>query len=83
MSNFNPEKLFVTYKDGVTATGPIIPRRYTLTHSDVTGDLFLTIGCQYAWENINAMGDIRRNKAELGTTFTIVFIYILIRANMT
>ena len=26
------------------ADGPVTPRRYTLTHSDTTGDLFLTIG---------------------------------------
>ncbi len=57
MSNFNPEKLFVTYTGGVTATEPVIPRCYTLTHSDVTGDLFLTIGIQYAWGNINSMRD--------------------------
>jgi len=43
MSEFNPEKLTVEYRDIVTATKPIIPRRYTLTHSDDTGELFLTI----------------------------------------
>jgi hypothetical protein len=26
------------------ADGPVTPRRYTLTHSDTTGDLFLAIG---------------------------------------
>ena len=53
MSKFNPEKLSVEYRDGVTATGPIIPRQYTLTHSDSTGDLFLTIGTQFAWDQVN------------------------------
>ncbi|OIK11928.1 hypothetical protein BIV60_17235 [Bacillus sp. MUM 116] len=57
MSNFNPEKLFVAYSSGVTATEPVIPRCYTLTHSDITGDLFLTIGSRYAWENINPNRD--------------------------
>ncbi|WP_058309121.1 staygreen family protein [Gracilibacillus massiliensis] len=57
MSDFNPEKLFVIYTGDVTATTPVIPRKYTLTHSDVTGELFLTIGIQYAWENINEMRD--------------------------
>lgn len=42
---------------GVTATEPIIPRRYTLTHSDLTGDLFLTIGSHYAWDKINPTRD--------------------------
>lgn len=53
MSKFNPEKLSVEYRNGVTATGPIIPRNYTLTHSDFTGELFLTIGTQFAWDKVN------------------------------
>ncbi|MEH7095834.1 staygreen family protein [Neobacillus vireti] len=57
MSNFNPEKLSIEYRDEITATEPIIPRCYTLTHSDLTGDLFLTIGVQYAWDKINPMRD--------------------------
>ncbi|MFP7300338.1 staygreen family protein [Neobacillus niacini] len=58
MSQFKPEKLSVEFTNGVTAKGPIIQRRYTLTHSDVTGELFLTIGTQYAWDKINpAMRD--------------------------
>ncbi len=44
MAHLNPEKLHVTFMDGVHADGPLIPRAYTLTHSDTTGDLFLTIG---------------------------------------
>ncbi len=43
--------------DGVSPIGPVIPRRYTLTHSDLTGDLFLTIGMQFAWEKLNLMRD--------------------------
>jgi hypothetical protein len=48
LSKFIPEKLSVKYMGGVTATEPIIPMRYTLTHSDLTGNLFLTIGIHYA-----------------------------------
>lgn len=43
--------------DGLTATEPVIPRYYTLTHSDVTGELFLAIGKQYAWDKINPLRD--------------------------
>ncbi|WP_144555455.1 staygreen family protein [Bacillus sp. X1(2014)] len=57
MTTFNPEKLSVEYKDGVTATEPVIPRYYTLTHSDLTGELFLAIGKQYAWDKINPLRD--------------------------
>lgn len=47
MSKFKPSKLQVEYKQGAETTGPLIPRRYTLTHSDLTGDLFLVIGSNY------------------------------------
>jgi hypothetical protein len=30
-----------------------MPRRYTLTHSDTSGDLFLTIGQEYDWKQIS------------------------------
>jgi len=33
--------------DGVTPEEPLKPRAYTLTHSDSTGDLFLTVAQQY------------------------------------
>jgi hypothetical protein len=47
MSRLNPAKLHVRWRRGVTPAGPRSPRRYTLTHSDATGDLFLTIGADY------------------------------------
>lgn len=57
MGKLNPEKLSVEFRDGVTSTEPIIPRRYTLTHSDITAELFLTIGSKYAYDKINSMRD--------------------------
>jgi hypothetical protein len=47
MRRLNPEKLHVTYLPGTDHTEPLSPRRYTLTHSDFTGDLFLSIGLEY------------------------------------
>lgn len=47
MSELNPAKLSVTYLEGVSEYDPIVPRAYTLTHSDTTGDLYLTIGPVY------------------------------------
>jgi hypothetical protein len=47
MSRLNPQKLHVNYLPGVDDTGPLLPRRYTLTHSDATGDLFLSVGPDY------------------------------------
>jgi hypothetical protein len=47
MNRLRPEKLQVRFAPPTTADGPVVPRRYTLTHSDATGDLFLTIGSDY------------------------------------
>lgn len=44
MSHLNPQKLHVKFAEGVKPESPVTPRVYTLTHSDSTGDLFLTIG---------------------------------------
>jgi hypothetical protein len=57
MSKLNPEKLSVEFRGGVTETTPIIPRRYTLTHSDITAELFLSIGPKYATDKITSMRD--------------------------
>jgi hypothetical protein len=57
MSKFEPEKLSTEWKGGVTKTAPVIPRRYTLTHSDQTGDLFLTIAPDFSFYQLTAMRD--------------------------
>lgn len=44
MSYLNPQKLHVKFAEGIKPESPVTPRVYTLTHSDSTGDLFLTIG---------------------------------------
>ena len=53
MSRLRPDKLHVRFRDRATPTGPIAPRRYTLTHSDATGDLFLTVGTEYDRKQIS------------------------------
>jgi hypothetical protein len=47
VSRLRAEKLHVRFAGGVKSDGPVAPRRYTLTHSDSTGDLFLTVGTDY------------------------------------
>jgi hypothetical protein len=44
MTHLNPKLLHVQFLDGTNEAGPLLPRIYTLTHSDVTGELFLSIG---------------------------------------
>lgn len=46
-SRLRPEKLHVRFTDSALPAKPVTPRRYTLTHSDATGDLYLTIGAEY------------------------------------
>jgi hypothetical protein len=52
MSRLRPNKLHVTFAPGTEPGRPITPRFYTLTHSDVTGDLFLTIGAEHDQKQI-------------------------------
>lgn len=47
MSRLRAEKLQVRFAGGVEDDGPVAPRRYTLTHSDMTGELYLTVGAEY------------------------------------
>jgi hypothetical protein len=55
MQRLNPKKLHVTYLTGATPDELIVPRRYTLTHSDRTGELFLSIGSQYDTKKISKL----------------------------
>ena len=52
MSRLRPEKLHVAFGDGVTDEGPVEQRRYTLTHSDGTGDLYLTVAADFDRQQI-------------------------------
>ena len=47
MKRLNPENLRTDFLPGTTSESPLIPRRYTLTHSDRTGKLFLCVGIDY------------------------------------
>lgn len=53
LSEFDPKKLKVSLKNGISIMESIDLRKYTLTHSDETGELFLTIGKEYDEESID------------------------------
>ena len=57
MSDFNPSKLTVTYIAPITPFRPLEGRKYTLTHSDTTGKLFLTIGPEYSFSSTTQTRD--------------------------
>jgi hypothetical protein len=55
MKRLNPDKLHVTYLTDTTPESLTLPRRYTLTHSDITGELYLSIGNQYNKKQISGL----------------------------
>jgi hypothetical protein len=57
MKRLNPEKLYVEFRPCTRPTSPVMPRRYTLTHSDETAELFLAIALDYAYDKIGPMRD--------------------------
>ena len=78
MKKLNPDKLHVEFRNGVTRTRPIMGRRYTLTHSDITADLFLNIGLDFAYDKINDTRDevLAEWRVNQGLPFLHVYIYI-------
>lgn len=78
MKKLNPEKLYVEFRPGVTPTEPILSRRYTLTHSDITANLFLTVGLEYACDKISKMRDevLAEWRSHDGYPFLYVYIYV-------
>ena len=50
---FSPDKLETIFIEPITLYGPIKDRKYTLTHSDNTGVMFLTIANKYDYCAIN------------------------------
>jgi hypothetical protein len=78
MKRLNPEKLYVELRPGVTITEPILGRKYTLTHSDITADLFLTIGLEYAYDKITRMRDevLAEWRIYNGYYFLYVYVYV-------
>ena len=55
MQRLNPKKLRVRYLTSASPEKLILPRRYTLTHSDSTGELFLSIGSDYDKRQISGL----------------------------
>lgn len=55
MSELDPNRLSVRFQTKASAGSLELPRRYTLTHSDVTGDLYLSIGPDYDVDQISGI----------------------------
>lgn len=57
MKVLNPQKVFAQYRDIMTPYNPIIDRKYTITHSDTTAELFVFIAEDFAEDQITNLRD--------------------------
>jgi hypothetical protein len=55
VSQLELEKLQIKFRGGVDSRGPIDNRCYTLTHSDFSGDLFLSVGLEFDRKAISGL----------------------------
>lgn len=55
MATLKPARLHICFLEGALPNAPLHPRKYTLTHSDRTGHLYLTIGTEYAWKQVQGL----------------------------
>ena len=83
MKRLNPDKLYVEFRTGVTTTEPVIGRKYTLTHSDITADLFLTIGLQFAYDKVNSMRDEVLLEWRMNRGYPFLYVYVYVDGQLT
>lgn len=57
MKEINPKKVFVQYRDIMKPYAPVLNRKYTITHSDKTADLFVFVAQSYAEDQVTKMRD--------------------------
>ncbi|WP_312940732.1 staygreen family protein [Oscillibacter sp.] len=57
MRQLNPEKVFAQYRDIINPYEPVVGRKYTVTHSDATADLFVFIASSFAEDQVTRMHD--------------------------
>lgn len=57
MQPFDASRVHVEYRDGVTRRSPLKGRKYTVTHSDDTGELYVTVGLTHAIDKVGPLRD--------------------------
>lgn len=57
MRDLNPQKVFSQYRDTMKPYGPVMGRKYTITHSDISAELFVFIAEDYAEDQVTEMHD--------------------------
>jgi hypothetical protein len=53
----NSQKVFIQYRDIMKPYEPVMDRKYTITHSDITAELFVFVAKNYAEDQITRMRD--------------------------
>ena len=74
----DPEKLSVEFLEDTTPIEPIIGRKYTLTHSDDTGELFLSVGIQFDYDKVNEMRDEVLGEWRIYNGISFLYLYVCI-----
>lgn len=57
MRELDSKKVFVQYRDIMKPYEPLADRKYTITHSDITAELFVFVAQNYAEDQITEMRD--------------------------
>lgn len=57
MRQLNPDKVFAQYRDIIKPYEPVLGRKYTITHSDTTAELFVFMARNYAEDKVTGMHD--------------------------
>ena len=57
MRELNPKKVFAQYRDIMKPYEPVMGRKYTITHSDTSAELFVFVAENYAEDQITRMRD--------------------------
>lgn len=67
VKELNPQKVYVQYRGLMHPYEPIMGRKYTITHSDTTAELFVFVDDKYAEDQITRMRDEVRVTWEKGS----------------
>jgi len=81
MRELNPQKVFVQYRDIMKPYEPVMGRLYTITHSDITAELFVFVAQNYAEDQITRMRDEVRVAWELYKEGIALIGYVIVDGN--
>lgn len=81
MRKLYPQKVFVQYRDIMRPYEPVMDRKYTITHSDITAELFVFVATNYAEDQITSMRDEVRVAWEQYKKGLVLFGSVIVDAN--